>query len=202
MRKKVSMLLALMMMIPLSLPVVSCGKKAVRSEPIVTRPAEDDAARIAAERARQEELNRRDELERQRKIAEERLSQDLKEKEEISRKTSPAAIAFTQEDIYFDFDSAVLSAPAQEVLKKKAEYLRDNAGVTVIIEGHCDERGTAEYNLALGDRRAESAKSFLVAMGVSGNRISTISFGEERPADRGQTEEAWARNRRAHFVIE
>jgi peptidoglycan-associated lipoprotein len=203
MRKRFFVFLTLMLIFPLSLATVSCGKKTIKSEPVVTRPAEDDAQRRAAERARQEELERQNELERQRRIAEERLSQESKAKEEaLSRKTEPAAVAFSQEDIYFDYDSAVLSAAAQEVLKKKAEYLRSKGSLTIIIEGHCDERGTAEYNLALGDRRAEAAKSFLVAMGISGNRISTISFGEERPADRGRTEEAWARNRRAHFVIE
>ncbi len=110
--------------------------------------------------------------------------------------------AFISEDIYFDFDSAQLLPKAQEVLKRKADWLRAHPGARVIIEGHTDERGTVEYNLALGDRRAEAAKSFLVELGISPDRITTISYGEERPADPGHDEAAWAKNRRAQFVLE
>lgn len=106
-----------------------------------------------------------------------------------------------QEDIYFAFDRANLSPMAQENLRRKAEWLRANPDATVTIEGHCDERGTNEYNLALGDRRAESAKSFLVDLGISAKRLATISYGEERPVDPRHNEEAWAKNRRAHFVV-
>jgi peptidoglycan-associated lipoprotein len=109
---------------------------------------------------------------------------------------------FMNEDIYFSFDQSSLSAEAQQKLRAKAQWLRSRPGLTVVIEGHCDERGTTEYNLALGDRRAESAKSFLVNLGISGSRMTTVSYGEEKPADPGHTEAAWARNRRAHFVIE
>ncbi len=110
--------------------------------------------------------------------------------------------AFISEDIYFDFDSAQLLPKAQEVLKRKAEWLRAHPGARAIIEGHTDERGTVEYNLALGDRRAEAAKAFLVELGISPDRITTISYGEERPADPGHDEAAWAKNRRAQFVLE
>ncbi len=79
--------------------------------------------------------------------------------------------------------------------------MRDNTAVVVSIEGHCDERGTNEYNLALGEKRAESTKSFLVDLGIEAYRISTVSYGEERPVDTGQNEEAWAKNRRAHCLI-
>ena len=109
---------------------------------------------------------------------------------------------FLYEDIYFAFDRSDLSMAAQAVLKKKATYLQANPDISVFIEGHCDERGTPEYNMALGDRRAESSKSFLVDMGIAPQRMTTISYGEERPVDAGQNEEAWAKNRRAHFVIE
>ncbi len=104
------------------------------------------------------------------------------------------------EDVYFAFDSAVLSGEAQENLRRKAEWLRSHSDKNVTIEGHCDERGTNEYNMALGDRRAESAKSFLTTLGIAGSRMNTISYGEERPADPGRGESAWSRNRRAHFV--
>lgn len=108
---------------------------------------------------------------------------------------------FEMEDIHFEFDSAVLRDDAQGILRKKAAWLLDNQSVEVLIEGHCDERGTAEYNLALGERRATSAKSYLVSLGVKANRLAIISYGEEKPLDPGHNEEAWAKNRRDHFVI-
>ncbi len=110
--------------------------------------------------------------------------------------------AFENEDIYFAFDSAALSQEAQAVLRKKAAFLKAHPNVRVTIEGHCDERGTNEYNLALGEARAKAAKAFLVDLGIASERLATISYGEERPIVRGSTEEAWAKNRRAHFVIE
>ena len=108
---------------------------------------------------------------------------------------------FENEDIFFEFDSASLSIEAQEILRRKAEWLRENPHARVTIEGHCDERGTTEYNLALGDRRAFSAKSFLVDLGIDESRLTTISYGEERPLDPQSTEDAYQKNRRAHFVI-
>ncbi len=106
-----------------------------------------------------------------------------------------------QEDIYFDFDKSTLTPAAQDNLLRKAEWLRENSDATVTIEGHCDERGTNEYNLALGDRRAESAKAFLIDLGIDPSRLTTISYGEERPVDPRNMEEAWAKNRRDHFVV-
>ena len=91
---------------------------------------------------------------------------------------------------------------AKDLLSQKAEWLRANPNTSVIIEGHCDERGTSAYNIALGDSRAESAKSYLFALGVDATKLSKISYGEERPLDPGMSEQAWAKNRRAHFVIE
>ncbi|MDX2500660.1 MAG: peptidoglycan-associated lipoprotein Pal [Deltaproteobacteria bacterium] len=106
-----------------------------------------------------------------------------------------------QEDIYFEFDSATLTPAAQDNLLRKAEWLRENPDATVTVEGHCDDRGTNEYNLALGDRRAESAKSFLIDLGIDPSRLTTISYGEERPVDPRHMEEAWDKNRRDHFVV-
>jgi len=108
---------------------------------------------------------------------------------------------FQNEAIYFDFDKSNLNPDAQSVLKKKAGFLRDNPSYYVLIEGHCDNRGTEEYNLALGERRAASARDFLMALGISGERIRTISYGELRPADPRNTEEAWAQNRRDEFKL-
>lgn len=106
-----------------------------------------------------------------------------------------------QEDINFEFDKSTLTPNAQDNLMKKAEWMRENPDATVTIEGHADERGTNEYNLALGERRAESAKNFLVDLGIAPSRMTTISYGEERPIDPRSNEEAWAKNRRGHFVI-
>jgi peptidoglycan-associated lipoprotein len=106
------------------------------------------------------------------------------------------------EDIYFEFDSSTLTPESQELLTKKALWLKSNSTVHVVIEGHCDDRGTSEYNLALGDRRATSTKAYLIDLGISPSRMVTISYGEERPFMSGQNEKAWAKNRRAHFEIE
>ena len=106
-----------------------------------------------------------------------------------------------KEDVYFDFDKSNLKPAAQESLLQKADWLRENSDVTVTIEGHCDERGTNEYNLALGDRRAESMKAFLVNLGISASRLTTISYGEERPVCFDSDEECWAKNRRGHFTL-
>lgn len=104
-------------------------------------------------------------------------------------------------DIRFDYDKYDIRREDEEILKENAAFLKKNPNMKIQIEGHCDERGTVEYNLALGERRANSAKRYLVSLGISADRISTISFGKERPLDPGHTEEAWARNRRAHIVV-
>lgn len=104
-------------------------------------------------------------------------------------------------DIHFDFDKYEIRQNDEEILRENAAFLKKNPKMKVQIEGHCDEKGTSEYNLALGERRANAAKRYLVALGVNSNRLSTISYGEERPADPGHTEEAWAKNRRAHLVV-
>src|SRR5215831_5533531 len=103
--------------------------------------------------------------------------------------------------IFFAFDRSDITPEAQEILARQADWLRRYPNVTVTIEGHCDERGTREYNLALGERRAQAAKNVLVANGITASRISTISYGKERPAVLGSTEEAYAQNRRAVTVV-
>ena len=112
----------------------------------------------------------------------------------------PAEWNISQNNIYFEFDKSRLTPMAQDTLMRHAAWLRENPDVTVTIEGHADERGTNEYNLALGDRRADSAKDFLVDLGIPASRLTTISYGEERPLCMDQTEECWAKNRRGHFV--
>ncbi len=108
---------------------------------------------------------------------------------------------FVSEDIYFMYDSAVLSSDAQAILQDKADWLKANPQVKIVVEGHTDERGTVAYNLALGNQRAESAKNYLIDLGVGAGRINAVSYGEERPLDPGTDESAFSRNRRAHFEI-
>ena len=115
---------------------------------------------------------------------------------------SPAEkLAKVGNTVFFDFDSAALSYDAQVTLSRQAAFLQLNPEAVVVIEGHCDERGTREYNLALGDRRASAARDFLLAKGIDAARIRTVSYGKERPAMLGSNEEAWAKNRRAATVL-
>jgi peptidoglycan-associated lipoprotein len=103
--------------------------------------------------------------------------------------------------VFFTFDSAEITSEAQQTLRRQAEWLRRYPNVTVTIEGHCDERGTREYNLALGERRAQAARNVLVALGIPASRLSTISYGKERPAVPGSSEDAYAQNRRAVTTV-
>ncbi len=111
------------------------------------------------------------------------------------------AARFEGESIYFDFDKSFIKPEYRSVLEEKARFLKDYSDIRVRIEGNCDERGTNEYNLALGERRSNSAKGFLVSLGVSADRIDMISYGEERPLFTEHNEEAWSQNRRDDFVI-
>ena len=104
-------------------------------------------------------------------------------------------------DIFFDFDKSAIKPEATSVLKTSADWLKSNPNRSLIIEGHCDERGTEQYNLALGDRRASAAKDYLVAQGVAASRINTVSYGEERPQCTEKNEACWSTNRRAHFIL-
>ncbi len=105
------------------------------------------------------------------------------------------------QDAFFAFDESTLTPDAQAALTASANWLKKNPQYSLLVEGHCDERGTEQYNLALGDRRANAAKEYMVALGVDTNRVRTVSYGEERPFDPGHDEAAWAKNRRAHLVI-
>ena len=115
--------------------------------------------------------------------------------------TDEQAFAQQVKDIYFDYDKYDVRADAQPDLQANAEFLRSHPNVRITIEGHADERGSTEYNLALGDNRANAAKQALVQMGISADRIRTISFGKEKPFCTESTEECWQQNRRAHFVF-
>jgi peptidoglycan-associated lipoprotein len=105
------------------------------------------------------------------------------------------------QDAFYNYDEAALSSDAQAALTASATWLKQHGDLNLLVEGHCDERGTEQYNLALGDRRANSAKDYLVTLGVDSSRIRTVSYGEERPFDAGHDEAAWGKNRRAHLVL-
>jgi peptidoglycan-associated lipoprotein len=104
-------------------------------------------------------------------------------------------------DIQFEYDRATLTDAARGLLEKHALWLQSNRQARVRVEGHCDERGTVDYNLALGEQRARAARDYLASLGVAADRLSTVSFGKERPLDPGNNDAAWARNRRDHFAV-
>lgn len=184
MKKNVWLAIVLVMILPAMFFTVSCTKKVVQTEPVSTSPPEvskaSDRSTEEAEQARQPQADR---------LRAEAATREV------------AGTAFVSENIHFSFDSSVLSDQAQQILNSKADYLRVNSDVTVTVEGHCDARGTEAYNIVLGEKRAESVKNFLVDLGISANRLNTISYGEERPVAMGQDEASWAKNRRAQFVI-
>ena len=140
-------------------------------------------------------------------------SSDVSSSEEGSiTETSPESASITpgsQEDlivnvgdrVFFNYDSSDLDSDAQELLQDQVAWLKQYSDVSVIVEGHCDERGTREYNLALGEKRAQSVKNYLISLGISSDRISTISYGKERPAVVGSNDGAWAQNRRSVTVV-
>jgi len=104
-------------------------------------------------------------------------------------------------DVYFEYDQSALTDAARATLAQHATWIKAHGGAKLSVEGHCDERGTVEYNLALGDQRAQAARDYLVSLGVTRERLNAISLGKERPVDASHTEAAWARNRRAHFRV-
>jgi len=177
--------LALLLVVPGFLLTASCAKK-IKSEP--GAGLEQAGGKGAGERGMS--------LEEQR-LQEERLREEAKARRESTEKEE-----FENEHIYFEFDKSTLLPESIAVLKKKAKWLSANSQISIAIEGHCDERGTNEYNIALGDRRAQAAKSYLIDLGVEARRMTTVSYGEERPADPGNNETAWAKNRRDEFIIE
>ncbi len=119
--------------------------------------------------------------------------------EALREGTSPATGAL--KDVYFDFDRSDLGAEAREVLQNNSDWIRQNPGISIEIEGHADNRGTTEYNLALGARRAQAVKDYLVTLGNAPGRLTTVSYGEELPVCGASSEECWRKNRRAHFVV-
>jgi len=171
------------------LALTGCPKKAVvKEEPSVKQ---EEAAKAQAERAAKEK--------------EATTAKEQFEKSLVAEKTpgieGQVFESSLLKDIYFNFDKYDVRPGDAAILKENAALLKKFPNVKIQIEGHCDERGTGEYNLALGERRANKTKDYLVSLGISTARISTISYGKEKPLDPGHDEEAWARNRRAHTII-
>lgn len=166
----------------------ACRKR--EAPPVAPPPATDDAAARAREQARADSI-----------AAAERMRREAEERERAAAAEVARARETLTQVIYFEYDSDQLTSEAEDRLRTKAGILRANPSVQLRIEGHADERGSTEYNLALGQRRAESVKNFIVGYGIDGGRIATISYGEEQPAVEGTTESAWSRNRRAEFEV-
>jgi len=170
----------------------ACAQKNVTSEATATQSSEDEA--LAATRAA--ELAQQQELERQRALEMQQLQQEAARREQMAARN-----IFQYEDVYFEFNRAELLSEAQDVISRKALWLWDHPDVSVIIEGHCDERGSEEFNMLLGEKRAGSVKTFLIGLGINPERLLAVSFGKELPVDPGHNEEAWSKNRRVHFRI-
>jgi peptidoglycan-associated lipoprotein len=196
-------LVLLVLILCLGLVITGCPKKTVLKEEPSVRKAEESLAereKAEAERAAREKELARIREEEARKAKEKEFEKSLVAKKEpgIAGEVFESKML---KDIHFDFDKYDIRPGDAEILKENAALLMKNPGVKIQIEGHCDERGTEEYNLALGERRANSAKRYLSSLGITGDRISTISYGKLKPLDQGHNEEAWAKNRRGHFIV-
>ncbi len=193
MNKKRSITFCLVCMILSIMLVASCGKKKVETDPAAATTTDtaadtkttDDAAAASADAATDEGTAA---------VAGDDTA-TTKETAHVAHMGDKTNVS----DIFFDYDSSEILSGETAALEAKAAWLKSNPKAKTTIEGHCDERGTSEYNLALGDRRAARAKSFLEKLGISADRMETVSYGEEKPAVVGHTEEAWSKNRRAHF---
>ncbi len=190
----------LILILCLGLILTGCPKKTVlKEEPSIKK---EDAARLEAERAakeaREKELARIKEEEARKARGEFEKSLVAKKEPGIEGEVFESKLF---KDVHFDFDKYDIRPADAEILRQNAAVLSKYRTVKVQIEGHCDERGTNDYNLALGERRANSTKKYLISLGISQDRISTISYGEEKPTDRGSNEDAWAKNRRAHCIV-
>jgi peptidoglycan-associated lipoprotein len=190
--------------------LVGCPKKRVEfSKEQPSAQKSEEARRLEAERAAREAKEAKEARERELARIKEEEAKKLKEGELerrlIAKKEQGIeGVVFESKlfrDVHFDFDKYDIRREDEEILRENVAWLKKNPKMKIQIEGHCDERGTAEYNLALGERRANNTKMYLVSLGISSDRISAISYGEERPLDPGHNEEAWAKNRRAHIVV-
>ena len=191
MNKRVWINLVMVMFVAGLFLTVSCAKKTVVSDATAVEDQEENAQLKAEAEALA--------------LAEAEAAliaqQELEAAAILEAQIIAARERFENQDIHFEYDSSKLSPMAKTLLQKKAAWLKANGSVSVAIEGHCDKRGTTEYNLALGERRASAAKAYLVNLGISAARLDTISYGEEQPLYPGNTELDYQKNRRDHFTI-
>lgn len=184
--------------------VTGCSKRA----PLPSDMQPTEGGESAAETAQKETESLRMQRERQAAIEERErqvVEESMRRRFADTPSTTPSPMMsredFVNLDVHFAYDSHLLNEDAKALLERKAAWLAQHPQIKFQIEGHCDERGTTVYNLALGERRAHAVKQYLTALGIGASRISVISYGEEFPLVPGHTEDAWFRNRRAHFVI-
>jgi peptidoglycan-associated lipoprotein len=188
--------IALAMVLPVMLFTASCAKKVVRTETQTQAQPQAQAQPVSVSKPEVQKAPDRPAG----KAKPDGGLEEVRLRAEADARLA-ALTAFVGENIHFTLDSSLLSDQARKILISKAEYLRTNPDITVTVEGHCDDRGTNAYNIALGERRAESVRMFLVDLGIGTNRLNTVSYGKERPIATGHNEASWAENRRAQFVI-
>lgn len=179
---------------------VSCSKKVVNPEPVTIEKKDDSGAENKMGDTDTTTTTVKDGTENG--PADPGPTKEDIEKQERLAKEAAALKRFENTDVHFKYDSSELSSMAKMILSDKADWMRANSGAFVTIEGHCDERGTTEYNLALGERRANAVKSYMIFLGISADRMGTVSYGEEQPINYGKDESAYRANRRAHFRID
>ncbi|WP_027178156.1 peptidoglycan-associated lipoprotein Pal [Maridesulfovibrio bastinii] len=175
-----------------------CAKKRVESSAPSAAVAEQMQEQQSKEKVRLEEEAR---LRQEQQLKEEALEAERKAEEQKQQQEFKAAMTDLGNLIHFDFDSFEIKPEYRDLLQQKAEILKKFDNVSMVIEGYCDERGTEEYNLALGERRARAVYEFLILLGVEPQRLSVVSFGEEKPLDPAHNETAWAQNRRVQFNL-
>jgi len=170
---------------------VACGGNPP-PEPAPTGPSEEELAQMRADSIRQAQAAEE---------ARQRAEEARRRAEQARQAAIQRARDVLQQRVFFDYDKSDITPQARQILQRKAEILRASPQVQLRLAGHADERGSNEYNMALGSRRAESVKNFFVSFGLNGDRFSTVSYGEERPLVNGHNEDAWAQNRRVEFEI-
>ena len=184
-----------------------CAKQAVLKEEITPTATAAPKVSAPAVKAPEKSVSPDKETVKKRAEQEQAAKEEARKQADKLKATAKEAAAVSTKgtyemvDIHFAFDKFNLMDEARGTLSKHAEWLNKNKAVKIVVEGHCDERGTAEYNLALGERRANAVVKFLLDLGIDSQRIKAISYGAELPLDHGHNEEAWAKNRRVHFIV-
>jgi peptidoglycan-associated lipoprotein len=187
MRRNYGVVFLLLCLLATALMFTGCSKKKV------VATSGPDAATDEAGQIQEESLGGG--------VSGERLGRSRRGVSARAQAFGPEGIAFESEDVFFEYDQATLTGESRNLLQKKAGFLKKHPEVQITIEGHCDQRGSSDYNLGLGQKRADSVKNYLLDLGIAGNRLATVSYGKEQPLDPDMNESAFAKNRRGHLVI-